>query len=350
MSEETMSKFRSIPYAVLSGSLLVGGSAYAQSMYSIDQRQDYQQNRIEQGIQSGQITRSEAYRLEQGERAIDRAQARARADGVVTQQERARIDRMVDREGREIYRQSHDSQQAWDRGQSWGRTDGRYDGWRDRYTQAGRDGGRDGWGNHGGGDRGWGDRGDQGRHYGWNQGQHNGWDGNRPAGIERRDAWNDHRIANGTRDGSLTPHEANRLDRGQNRVDRYEARARSDGQVTPYERGRINQMQNDQSRSIYQARHNDRTATTAPATGTQQPTHNWGNGGWQRQQASMPQAPRPTQPTQPQQAPRPAPQQPQYNGGNGGWRMQQASATPAQQPTFQRAAAPTGGAPRTRSR
>ena len=81
-SRKTMSKFRSIPYAVLSGSLLVGGSAYAQSMYGIDQRQDYQQNRIEQGIQSGQITRSEAYRLEQGERAIDRAQARARADGV----------------------------------------------------------------------------------------------------------------------------------------------------------------------------------------------------------------------------------------------------------------------------
>lgn len=336
-----MSKFRSIPYAVLSGSLLVGGSAYAQSMYSIDQRQDYQQNRIEQGIQSGQITRSEAYRLEQGERAIDRAQARARADGVVTQQERNRIERMTDREGREIYRQSHDSQQAWDRGQSWGHTDGRYDGWRDR-TYGGRDG-RDGWGNHNWSDRG----GDQGRHYGWNNGQHNGWDGNRPPGIERRDAYNDHRIANGARDGSLTPHEANRLDRGQNRIDRYEARARSDGQVTPYERGRINQMQNDQSRSIYQARHNDRTATTTPATGTQQPAHNWGNGGWQRQQASMPQTPRPTQP---QQAPRPAPQQPQYNGGNGGWRMEQASATPAQQPTFQRAAAPTGGAPRTRSR
>lgn len=328
-----MSKFRSIPYAVLSGSLLVGGSAYAQSMYSIDQRQDYQQNRIEQGIRSGQITRSEAYRLEQGELAIDRAQARARADGVVTQQERERIERMTDRQGREIYRQSHDSQQAWDRGQSWGHTDGRYDGWRDRYTHAGREGGRDGWGNHN-----WSDRGDQGRHYGWNQGQHNGWDGNRPPGIERRDAWNDHRIANGTRDGSLTRGEANRLDHNQNRIDRYEARARSDGQVTPYERGRINQMQNDQSRSIYQARHNDRTATTPPATGTQQPAHNWGNGGWQRQQASMP------------QTPRPAPQQPQYNGGNGGWRMQQAAATPAQQPTFQRAAAPTGGAPRTRSR
>src|SRR5512138_1125045 len=188
-----MSKFRSIPYAVLSGALLVGGGASAQSMYDIDRRQDYQQNRIEQGIQSGQITRSEAYRLEQGERAIDRAQARARADGVVTQQERARIDRMTDRESRDIYRQSHDSQQSWDRGQQWGHTDGRYDGWRDRYA------GRDGWGNHngsynnggdrGGDNRGWGNRdGDPGQHYGWNNGQHNGWDGNRPSGIERRDA------------------------------------------------------------------------------------------------------------------------------------------------------------------
>src|SRR4029077_13424081 len=135
-----MSIFRTIPYAVLSGSLLVGGGAYAQSMGTIDQRQDYQQDRIERGIRDGQITRSEAGRLEQGERAIDRAQARARADGVVTPQERARIDRMTDRESHEIYQQSHDRQQSWDRGQSWGHTDGRNDGWRDN-------GGRqDGWG------------------------------------------------------------------------------------------------------------------------------------------------------------------------------------------------------------
>ena len=139
-----MSIFRTIPYAVLSGSLLVGGGAYAQSMSTIDQRQDYQQDRIEHGIRDGQITRSEARRLEQGERAIDRAQARARADGVVTQQERARIDRMTDREGREIYQQSHDRQQAWDRGQSWGHTDGRYDGWRDNGGRAGRLGPRRG--------------------------------------------------------------------------------------------------------------------------------------------------------------------------------------------------------------
>src|SRR5262245_5222930 len=118
-----MSRLRLIPYAVLTagGMLAATGAANAQSMYEINQRQDYQQNRIEQGIRSGQITRSEGYRLEQGERAIDQAQRRAMADGHVSAAERARIDRMTDRQGREIYRQSHDSQQAWDRGQSWGR-------------------------------------------------------------------------------------------------------------------------------------------------------------------------------------------------------------------------------------
>ena len=334
-----MSKFRTIPYAVLASSLLVGGSAYAQSMYGIDQRQDYQQNRIEQGIQSGQITRSEAYRLEQGERAIDRAQARARADGVVTQQERNRIDHMTDRQGQQIYRQSHDSQQAWDRGQNWGRTDGRRDGWNDRYASGHNNGGWDR--GNGGGDRGHNynySGGDRGNHYGWTNGQHNGWDGNRPPGVERRDSWNDHRIANGTRDGSLTRGETNRLDHNQNRIDRYQANARSDGRVSPYERGRIDQMQNNQSQRIYNARHNERTQPTAPA---QQPSTN--NRGWRMQQASMtPQAPRQ--------------QQPQQNWG-GGARMQQASAPAptaprqASAPTAPRPTytAPSGGQ-RTRSR
>ena len=50
-----MSKFRLIPYAVLTaaGLLAVSGAANAQSMYDINQRQDYQQNRIERGIRDG---------------------------------------------------------------------------------------------------------------------------------------------------------------------------------------------------------------------------------------------------------------------------------------------------------
>src|ERR1700748_1065059 len=107
-----MTKLRLIPYAVLTvaGILAVSGGANAQSMYDINKRQDVPQDRIDRGIRDGQITRSEAARLEQGERNIDRAQRQAEADGHVTPQERARIDRMTDRENRQIYQQSHDRQ------------------------------------------------------------------------------------------------------------------------------------------------------------------------------------------------------------------------------------------------
>jgi hypothetical protein len=89
------------------------------------------------------------------------------------------------------------------------------------------------------------------------------------------------------RDGSLTRGEANRLDRGQNRIDRYEARARSDGTVTPSEHNRIDNMQNRESQRIYNDRHNDRTASgPTPTTGTQPSgSRNSGNGGGRQPQA-----------------------------------------------------------------
>jgi uncharacterized membrane protein YebE (DUF533 family) len=99
-----MSKLRLIPYAVLTAGGLVAasGAANAQSMYDINRIQDYQQDRIQHGVNDGQITRSEQYRLEQGERAINRAQRQAEADGHVSPYERGRIDRMVANENREI--------------------------------------------------------------------------------------------------------------------------------------------------------------------------------------------------------------------------------------------------------
>src|SRR5262249_48319106 len=155
------SKLRLIPYAVLTvgGLIAASGAANAQSMYDINRIQDAQQDRIERGVRSGQITRSEEYRLEQGERAIDRAQRRALADGHVSPQERAHIDRMVERENREIYRDSHNSKQAWDPGQRWGYTDGNaHNGWRDHdgLGRGGWDHGRDGWGNRDADRRDWG--------------------------------------------------------------------------------------------------------------------------------------------------------------------------------------------------
>src|SRR5882762_9670723 len=121
-----MSKHRLIPYAVLTAGLLVAGGASAQSMSGIDAREAYQQDRIQDGRRDGSLTRGEAARLNQGEQRIERYEAHARADGVVTPGERQRLDGMLDRQGRQIYQQSHDNQRAWG-----GRDGDRRDGWSD---------------------------------------------------------------------------------------------------------------------------------------------------------------------------------------------------------------------------
>lgn len=129
-----MSHLRAIPYAVLTMSLFAAGGASAQSMWSIDQREAAQQQRIDAGRRDGSLTRSEASRLQQGEQRIDRTEARARADGVVTPGERQRLDGMLDRESRQINRERNDGQRA---------------------------------GGH-----------DNGNHYGWDRGNHNSWNHN----------------------------------------------------------------------------------------------------------------------------------------------------------------------------
>jgi hypothetical protein len=76
----------------------------------VDQRQANQDKRIDQGVASGQLTRREARRLEREQHAIDRAEDRAKADGVVTQQERARLHHRQDRASQHIRHQKHDRQ------------------------------------------------------------------------------------------------------------------------------------------------------------------------------------------------------------------------------------------------
>jgi hypothetical protein len=76
----------------------------------IDQRQAAQQQRIEQGLRSGQLSRREAARLQQGQANIQRMEDRAVADGRVTPRESARIERAQDQEGQRIAREKHDRQ------------------------------------------------------------------------------------------------------------------------------------------------------------------------------------------------------------------------------------------------
>ncbi|GAB4242376.1 MAG: hypothetical protein OHK0028_20960 [Deltaproteobacteria bacterium] len=80
------------------------------AMPGVERRQQVQQRRIGQGIESGQLTPREAARLEREQAGIERAQRRAESDGRITPRERARLHRKQDRASRHIYREKHDAQ------------------------------------------------------------------------------------------------------------------------------------------------------------------------------------------------------------------------------------------------
>ena len=76
---------------------------------NINQRQAQQQSRIRQGVRSGELTRAEATRLEAQEAHIRNLEARLR-EGGLTPSERAKLERDLNRESQNIYRQTHDGQ------------------------------------------------------------------------------------------------------------------------------------------------------------------------------------------------------------------------------------------------
>lgn len=76
----------------------------------IDQHQANQERRIDQGVVSGSLTQREANRLERGQQRVDNMENRAKADGVVTRQERARLHQAQEVQSDRIYRQKHDHQ------------------------------------------------------------------------------------------------------------------------------------------------------------------------------------------------------------------------------------------------
>ena len=96
---------------LLAAVFILGASTVSMAgSHSINTRERHQQQRINQGIRSGELTRREARRLEAGEARIRTDERVARADGTVTPRERARLQRELNRESRSIYRQKHDGQ------------------------------------------------------------------------------------------------------------------------------------------------------------------------------------------------------------------------------------------------
>lgn len=72
--------------------------------------QGQRDERIRQGVHSGELTRPEAARLWHQERQIDRYRRMAREDGHVAPREALRLERMRARQNRAIYQQKHDEQ------------------------------------------------------------------------------------------------------------------------------------------------------------------------------------------------------------------------------------------------
>lgn len=104
---------RTTALAVMALMFGMSGMAFAEGDTPvIDQRQANQEKRIDQGIASGQLNQREANRLDREQNRIDRMENRAKADGVVTDKERARIGAAQNRASRHIAREKHDAQGA----------------------------------------------------------------------------------------------------------------------------------------------------------------------------------------------------------------------------------------------
>ena len=100
-----------ILFAVTAMTLMMAGMAYAEPEKPvIDQRQANQEQRIDQGVASGQLNKREANRLNRQQRHINKMEDRAQSDGVVTKKERARIGAAQNRASRHIAREKHDLQ------------------------------------------------------------------------------------------------------------------------------------------------------------------------------------------------------------------------------------------------
>jgi hypothetical protein len=164
----------------------------------VNARQQHQQQRIEQGVRSGELTRGETHRLEAERRGIAHEARLYKADGRLSPAERADLRRDQDRASRDIYRQKHDAER--------------------RPPAAVRD-----------------------------------------PGLNARQRDQHDRVAQGVRAGSLTKDEAKGLRAEQRTIRQEERQYKSDGVLTRAERRDLHQDLNTASRDIYSEKHDAET-------------------------------------------------------------------------------------------
>jgi hypothetical protein len=89
--------------------VFVLGASLSASAAEVDRRQRRQQERIAEGVKSGELTPGETARLEKKEAAIHQEvkQERAANGGRLTPAERRQVNRQENRVSRQIYRAKH---------------------------------------------------------------------------------------------------------------------------------------------------------------------------------------------------------------------------------------------------
>ncbi|HUL96423.1 MAG TPA: hypothetical protein VLT89_10450 [Usitatibacter sp.] len=189
----------SLTLALVASSMI--GVASAQTTGSEVQRDVNQQNRIEQGLQSGQLSTKEASKLEKGEAHIDKMESNANKDGTLTPAEKARIQNAQNKESAAIAGDKHNAV----------------------------------------------------------TGNPNSASSRRMQADVQRNANQQARIEQGVQSGNLTKHETASLERGQSHVNNAEARAGANGHVGAGEQKNVQARENHQSKRVYRKKHNSTT-------------------------------------------------------------------------------------------
>jgi hypothetical protein len=170
---------------------------------SIAQRKENQQDRIANGVKSGQLTAGETANLEKKEAAINKETSADRAanGGKLTSAEKAQVNKQQNQVSKQIYTDKHNANTA---------------------------------------------------HY-----------GNNKVG-QRRENQQD-RIAQGIKSGQLTPSETAKLEKQQQGINKQVAtdRKANGGTLNASEKKQVNKEQNQASRNIYRKKHNAATQGNA---------------------------------------------------------------------------------------
>ena len=106
-----MKKILVVSFGVLVCLSSAAAEADGQRPWSINQRQENQQRRIDNGAANGSVTKAEYARLEKQQYRIETREQRMReSGGTFTLKERARVQHSLNRASGTIYRQKHDRQ------------------------------------------------------------------------------------------------------------------------------------------------------------------------------------------------------------------------------------------------